>query len=76
MKKFNVDFQKGSDPAMLGKAKRSHDGFGSTGVQVIKKVKQIQAENEMIISPEKEVIANADVNLRTTSEKIEDELDF
>ena len=76
MKTFNVDFQNVSDPAMLGKAKRSHDGFGSTGVQVIKKVKQIQAENEMIISPEKEVIANADVNLRTTSEKIEDELHF
>ena len=32
MKKFNVDFRTLSDLAMLGKTKRGHDGFGSTGV--------------------------------------------
>ena len=40
MKKFNVNFHKVSDPTLLGKTKRGHDGFGSTGVEVIKKVKR------------------------------------
>ena len=39
MEKFIVNFHKVSDPALLGKTKRGHDGFGSTGVEVIKKVK-------------------------------------
>ena len=30
--KFNVNFHKVSDPALLGKTKRGHDGFGWTGV--------------------------------------------
>ena len=38
MKTFNVNFCKVSDPALLGKTKHSHDGFGSTGVELIKKV--------------------------------------
>ena len=48
---------------MLGKTKRGHDGFGSTGVEVIKKVKKNQTENGVIISPEEKVTANAEVDL-------------
>ena len=39
-----------SDPALLGKTKRGYDGFGSTGVEVIKKVKESTSEIEMITS--------------------------
>ena len=74
MKKFNVDFRTLSDLAMQGKTKRGHDGFGSTGVEVIKKVKKSQTENEVIISPEEKVTANAEVDLQMTSEKAEDDL--
>ena len=74
MKKFNVDFRKVSDPAMLGKTNRGHDGFGSTGVEVIKKVKKSPTENEVIISPEEKVTANAEVDLQMTSEKAENDL--
>ena len=42
MEKFIVNFHKVSDPALLGKTKRGHDGFGSTGVEVIKKVKKVK----------------------------------
>ena len=74
MKKFNVDFRTLSDLAMLGRTKRGHDGFGSTAVEVIKKVKKSQTENEVIISPEEKVTANAEVDLQMTSEKAEDDL--
>ena len=47
MEKFNVEFRKVSDLAMLGKTKRGDDGFGSIGVEVIKKFKESQTENEM-----------------------------
>ena len=37
MKKYNVTFEKVSDPLMLGNTKRGDDGFGSTGVGIRKK---------------------------------------
>ena len=40
MKKFNANFHRVSDPHFLGKTKRGNYGFGSTGVQVIKKAKK------------------------------------
>ena len=39
MEKFNANFHRVSDQHFLGKTKRGNDGFGCTGVQVIKKVK-------------------------------------
>ena len=39
-----------SDPALLGKTKGGYHGFGSTGVEVIKKVKESTSEIEMITS--------------------------
>ena len=73
MEKFNANFRKVSDSAMLGKTKRGHDGFGSTSVEVIKKVKESQTEIEMITSPEEKVTVNTENTLKITSEKAEDD---
>ena len=50
MEKFNVNFHGVSDPALLGKTKHGYDGFHSTGVEVIKKVKESESKSviEMI----------------------------
>ena len=40
MERFDVNFEKVSDPELLGKTKRGNDGFGSTGIQVIKRAKE------------------------------------
>ena len=45
MEKLNVNFDKESDPALLGKIKRGYDGLGSTGVEIIKKVKESESES-------------------------------
>ena len=74
MEKFNVEFRKVSDLAMLGKTKRGDDGFGSIGVEVIKKFKESQTENEVITLPEEKVTGNTENNLKITSEKAEDDL--
>ena len=66
MEKFNVNFHKVSDPALLGKTKRGYDGFGSTSVEVIKKVKESESVIEMITS---EVTLIAEANLQVISEK-------
>ena len=40
MEKFNTNFHRVFDPHLLGKTKSGNDGFGSTGIQVIKKAKK------------------------------------
>ena len=40
MERFDVNFEKVSDPELLGKTKRGNDGFGSTDIQVIKRAKK------------------------------------
>ena len=74
MKKFNVYFHEVSDPALLGKTKRGHDGFGSTGVEVSKKVQKSESELGMITSEGKQVTVNAEDNLQLITEKAEDDL--
>ena len=76
MEKFNVNLQKVSDPAFLGKAKRGYDGFGSTGVEVIKKVKESESESviEMITLEGEQLTGDAEDNLQIISEKTEDDL--
>ena len=76
LEKFNVSFHKVSDPALLGKTKRGHDVFGSTGVEVIKKVKQSESESviEMITSEGDQVTVNPEDNLQIISEKAKDDL--
>ena len=72
MENFNVNFYKVSDPVLLGKTKRGHDGFGSTGVEVIKKVKQSESESviEMITSEGDQVTVNPEDNLQIFSENL------
>ena len=74
MEKFNVNFHKVSDPALLGKTKRGYDGFGSTGVEVIKKVKESESVIEMITSEGEQVTVNPEDNLQVISEKAKDDL--
>ena len=74
MEKLNVNFHKVSDPALLGKTKRGHDGFGSTGVEVSKKVQESESELGMITSEGKQVTVNAEDNLQLITEKAEDDL--
>ena len=76
IKKFNVNFHKVSGLALLGKTKCGYDGFGSTGVEVIKKVKKSECESviEMITSEGEQVTVDAKDNLQITSEKTEDGL--
>ena len=74
MEKFNVNFHKVSDPALLGKTKRGYDGFGSTGVEVIKKVKESESVIEMITSEGEQVTVNLEDNLQVISEKAKDDL--
>ena len=69
MEKFNVNFHKVSDPALLGKTKRGYDGFGSTGVEVIKKVKESESVIEMITSEGEQAADDAEDNLQIISEK-------
>ena len=40
MEKFNANFHRVTDKHLLGQTKRGNDGFGSTGVTVIKKAKK------------------------------------
>ena len=74
MEKFNVNFHKVSDPALLGKTKRGYDGFGSTGVEVIKKVKESESVIEMITSEGEQVTVNLEDNLQVISKKAKDDL--
>ena len=65
-----------SDPALLGKTKRGYDGFGSTGVEVIKKVKESESESviEMTTLEGEQLTVDAEDNLQIISEKTEDDL--
>ena len=58
-----------SDPALLGNTKRGYDGFGSTGVEVIKKIKERESEIEVITSESEHVTVNEEDNLQIITEK-------
>ena len=58
---------------MLGKTKRGNDGFGSTGVQVIKKAKT-EDEIELTTSESKQVAVNSEEDLQMVLEKSEKNL--
>ena len=59
IEKFNVNFHKVSDLALLRKSKCGYDGFGSTGVEVIQKVKESESVIEMITPEGEQVTVNA-----------------
>ena len=66
MKKYNVEFQKVSDMAMLGITKRGADGFGSTGsITKVLKLDDSDSENnenQMLILPKNKFITQTDWN--------------
>lgn len=61
---------------MLGNTKRGHDEFGSTGVHVVKKVKDKEDKIGTITSEGEKVTVNSKENLQITSEKVEDDLEI
>ena len=74
MEKFNANFHRVSDAHLLSRTKRGNDGFGSTGVQVIKKAKK-EDEIEITISESEFINAvNSEENLQMVTEKSEENL--
>ena len=74
MEKFNVNFHSVSNVHLLGSTKRGNDGFGSTGVQVIKRVKK---EDEIQLTTSESEFVNAvdsDEDLQTVPQKSEESL--
>ena len=72
--KFNANFHKVSNVDFLGRSKRGNDGFGSIGVQVIKKAKK-EDEIELTTSESEFINAvNSEENLQMVTEKSEENL--
>ena len=67
MEKVNANFHRVTDQYLLGKTKRGNDGFGSTGVTVIKKFKK---DDDKTTSENQQVIVNSEDNLVTSEEAI------
>ena len=77
LEKFNVKFEKVDKKEQLGKTKRGNGGFGSTGITVIKKMRQNEEEEpeetdteitseEAIMSTDKKVIIKEKVTIEYT----------
>ena len=74
MEKFNANFHRVYNAHLLGRTKRGNDGFGSTGVQVIKKTKK---EDGIHLTTSESEFVNADSSeegLQTVPEKSEENL--
>ena len=72
MEKFNANFHRVSNVHLLGSTKRGNDGFGSTGVQVIKRVKK---EDEIKLTASDSEFINAfdsEEGLQMVTEKSEE----
>ena len=74
MQKFNANFHRVSDAHLLSRTKRGNDGFGSTGVQLIKKSKK-EDKIELTTSESESINAvNSEENLQMATEKSEENL--
>ena len=73
IKKLNAKFHRLSDQHLLGKTKCGNDGFGSTGVHVIKKTKQ-EDEIQSTTSEEERVTVNSEEDFQMVPEKSEEDL--
>ena len=71
MEKFNANFHRVSDPQLLGKTKRGNDGFGSTGVQVLRKAKK-EDKIQLATSESEQVTVNSEDYLQMVLEKSEE----
>ena len=74
MEKFNANFHRVTDKHLLGQTKRGNDGFGSTGVTVIKKAKKDDDEIELTTLENNQVIVASEENLQIIPEKSENEV--
>ena len=76
VEKFNASFHRLSEKHLLDKTKRGNDGFGSTGITVIKKMKKDDDDvNEIqsTTSENNQVIVNSEEDLQIIPEKSENE---
>ena len=74
MEKFNANFHRVTDKHLLGQTKRGNDGFGSTGVTVIKKATKDDDEIELTTLENNQVIVASEENLQIIPEKSENEV--
>ena len=74
MEKFNANFHRVTDKHLLGQTKWGNDGFGSTGVTVIKKAKKDDDEIELTTLENNQVIVASEENLQIIPEKSENEV--
>ena len=75
MEKFNANFHMVTDMHILGQTKRGNDGFGSTGVTVIKKAKKDDDDEiELTTLENNQVIVTSEENLQIIPEKSENEV--
>ena len=74
METFNANFHRMTDKHLLGQTKRGNDGFGLTGVTVIKKAKKDDDEIELITLENNQAIVASEENLRIIPEKSENEV--
>ena len=74
MEKFNANFHKVTDKHLLDQTKRENDGFGSTGVTVIKKAQKNDDEAELTTLESNQVIVASEENLQIIPEKWENEV--
>ena len=71
MEKFTANFQRATDKHFLGITKRGSDGFGSTGVSVIKKKKLLELASKEVSSEENLLLISekGDNETQTASEE-------
>ena len=63
MERFNANFHRVTDKHLLGQTKQGNDGFGSTGVTVIKKAKKDDDDEiELTTLENNEVIVTSEEN--------------
>ena len=74
MEKFNTNFHRVTDKHWLRQNKWENDGFGSTGVTVIKKAKKDEDETELTTLENNQVIVAWEENLQIIPEKSEIEV--
>ena len=73
LEKYNVNFEKLGERILLGGAKHGSSGFGSTGVNVIKKIK---LDDWLVKSADEKVIESQDSPLTLKNEKAEEQLEI
>ena len=74
MEKYNANFHRVTDKHLLGQCKCGNDGFGSTGVTVIKKAKNDDVKIELRTLENNQFIVTSEENSQIIPEKSENEV--